>query len=545
MPILLMIPDFDKDLNGNVLSFDGNTALKSYNQPLAYTEAHVVEFLKCKESYEYFAENYYYILSLDEGMIKVKLRDYQKNMIDSFKDNRFSIVLASRQCGKSTSYEVFLLWYILFNESKNVAILANKAETAKGILRKIKLAYELLPHWLQQGVKSWNASSIELENGCTIIASATSSSAIRSKSINILILDEFAFISQSVFDQFYSAVYPTISSSQESKIIMVSTPFGLNHYYKFWNDALNKRNAFNHLRVDWWEVPGRDDKWKEETIRNIGERRFACEYGNDFLGSSFTLVEGKYLATLTEKEQTKIPMYLDVTLNDFFKAHLKIYEEVDPKRTYAMGVDTSKMSEESVSDPISMHVLDVTELPFKQVATCIIRDGISYLELPELINHVGKYYNEAYLFIENNEGSGQVIANTLAFEYEYENIYREKNGIPGYRTTAKTKRLGCSNLKALIEHGRLMINDFDTICQLSTFTKHGSTFRADKGYFDDAVMSLIGSIFFMIDKNVLEMSEVDFVKGIMNRNIEDAKENEPIIIDLDETPALDWSWLYN
>jgi len=302
-----MVTDFEFDVNGKTISYSGNSNLKPCKCVLEYTKEHVEEIIRCKNNWKYFAQTYYHITSLDEGIIKVKTRFYQDNIINNFINNRFNIVLASRQCGKSTSYEIFCLWYILFNEAKTVAILANKLDTSVGILAKIKMAYELLPKFLQQGIKKWNERSIELENGCKILASATSSSAIRSKSVNVLILDEMGFVFPKQWSKFYSSVYPTISSSLESKIIIVSTPNGLNQFYKFWTDAINgkddvagKGNMFVPYRVDWWEVPGRDQKWKEETIANTSEREFASEFGNDFLGSSRTLIEAHILNTITQ-----------------------------------------------------------------------------------------------------------------------------------------------------------------------------------------------------------------------------------------------------
>jgi hypothetical protein len=511
-----MVTDFEFDVNGKTISYSGNSNLKPCKCVLEYTKEHVEEIIRCKNNWKYFAQTYYHITSLDEGIIKVKTRFYQDNIINNFINNRFNIVLASRQCGKSTSYEIFCLWYILFNEAKTVAILANKLDTSVGILAKIKMAYELLPKFLQQGIKKWNERSIELENGCKILASATSSSAIRSKSVNVLILDEMGFVFPKQWSKFYSSVYPTISSSLESKIIIVSTPNGLNQFYKFWTDAINgkddvagKGNMFVPYRVDWWEVPGRDQKWKEETIANTSEREFASEFGNDFLGSSRTLIEAHILNTITQFPSI-YPMGLKV--DSRYLPFIKVYDNPVPGHIYSLGVDSSEMMEETVGDAIALQVLDITSTPYIQVATCHIKEGITYFEVPEIAVQLGKYYNNAYMFIEANS-TGLEIANLIVDDFEYENVYYgQKSPLPGIKTTAKTKRIGCSNLKMLVEGQHLILKDSDTISQLTTFTKKKKSYGGDSGYLDDAVMALIVSLYFINDKQSVDgIVPADFV----------------------------------
>ena len=555
-------PDIDKDVRGRVFSYDGNTSLKPCNVQLQYTKEQIEEMMACKRDWKLFAERHYHITSLDEGIIKVKTRKYQEDLINNFIKNRFNIVLASRQSGKSTSYEIFCLWYVLFQEAKTIAILSNKLETSVGILSKIKLAYELLPKYLQQGVKKWNEKSIELENGCKIIASATSSSAIRSKSVNVLILDEMAIVPNKQWSKFYASVYPTISSSQESKIIMVSTPLGLNHFYKFWTEALagedtlaGSGNKFVPSRVDWWQVPGRDEKWKADTIANTSLKEFAQEYGNDFLGSASTLIEAFKISTMVSRASLPLEKMYGLKVPKKYHHHLKIYHAPIQDHVYAMSVDSAKMTDQSTTgDAISINILDITTFPFNQVATMLIREKVSYLEIPEIAEALGYFFNTAYAFIENNEGSGQSIADTLAYELEYPNVYFEKEGIAGYRSTKKTKRLGCSNLQTLIDNDRLMLNDFDTITQLSTFVKIKDTYKADSGKMDDAVMSLIGSIFFMQDKEFEGIHSADYIKGTIEvgtpSESEDSSGMHLIVIPTDtfedETEgAVDWSWMFN
>lgn len=547
-----MIVDFFVDNKGREIAYDGNSTLKKCKCILPYTLGHINEMHKCKNDWKYFAENYYHITSLDEGVIKIKTRYYQDNIINNFINERFNIILSSRQSGKSTCYEVFCLWYSQFHESKTIAILANKLETAVGILSKIKMAYELLPNFLKQGVKKWNEKSVEFENGCKIIASATSSSAIRSKSVNVLILDEMGFVPTKQWIKFYSSVYPTISSSQDSKIIIVSTPNGLNQFYKFWTEALlgkdsvgGKGNKFKPYRVDWWEVPNRDEKWKQETIANTSQKEFDTEYGNSFLGSAKTLIETETLIKLT----AKVPLNLN-SINNIptsLRQFLNIYYYPQPDSKYVMSIDAAKMTETSNGDSISIQVLDISNIPLKQVCTVLIEEGLSYLAVPELAIWLGELYNNATMFIENNEGSGQSIADNI-IDLDYNNVYFQKPNIAGYRTDKKTKSLGCSNIKLLIEKGFIELNDDVTIKQLSTFVKHKNSYKADVGYNDDAVMSLIGGIFFMQDKDFDGIDKMDFVNGTINKTEEETDSQivygiDDDIISADLLDLEDTSWM--
>lgn len=541
----MKLNDFTNDISGVEIAYNNNTNLKQCGAILPLSKEHIEEFIKCKNDIFYFATQYYSIMSLKDGIIKIPLRDYQYKILGEFIDKRFIILLASRQIGKSSMAEIFCLWYALFQKDKTIAVLANKDDQAKDMLRKIKLAFELLPKWLQQGIKIWNVKSVSFENGSRILAAATSSSSIRGKSCNVVICDEFAHLQPNIVDDFITATYPTISSSNDSKLIYISTFNGINHFYKIWNDAIHKRNEFTPLRVDWWEVPGRDEQWKEETLKNIGDYKFNQEYGNEALGSALTLIDGKTLQSLSYEPSIDIQAYtLPYAIPKKFIDKLKLYFLPIENHIYSIGLDSSEMQETSTSDSIILHIIDITAFPFQQVATVIIREGISYLEVPEFVVALCKFYNDAYLFIEANS-TGLEIGNIIQSEYNYKNLYSEKNN-PGFKTTKSTKKLGCSNLKMLLENQRLIIRDFDTISELSTFIKVKDTYKADKTYHDDCVMSLLASIFFMQDREFDGIQQADYINGIyLTKKKEEFEMIEMIYDDgFEEDIIEDVSWMF-
>jgi hypothetical protein len=383
-----------------------------------------------------------------------------------------------------------------------------------------------------------------------VYAAATSKNAIRGRTVSLLVLDELSTVSPAIWNNFSQSVFPTISSSKTAQIIITSTPFGRNQFYEIWKGATDEQNwnGYNPIKVDWWEVPSRDEAWKVQSLKDLNGdmRKWQQEYGNSFSESGFTLIDGKVLTETTDSYP--IPHF--IKLEQRYLDHVKVYHNPEPTHIYSMGIDSSEMQEESVSDAISIQVLDVTSVPFVQVATCLIRTGISYLEVPEIAVKIARYYNDATMFIEQNS-TGLEIANNICDDLEYENVYFEKK-LPGYKTTKRSKRLGCSNLKMLLEGSYLTLNDFDTISQLSTFIKKGNSFKADSGYQDDAVMALIASIFFMLDKNSIEeISNLDFTKGFVKR--EEVVEEEigdgllvhgAFMFDMDSpVEVADWSWL--
>ena len=457
--------------------------------PMQLTEDQVREFVRCSQDPVYFIENYVKIITLDKGFVQISLYPFQRQAITDINENRRVIVKAGRQVGKTTMVVGYILWYILFNEDKFVAILANKAPTAREILNRIKIAYESLPLWLQQGVRVWNKGDIELENNCRVMATSTASSAIRGYSISLLYLDEFAFVPTNIADEFFTSVYPTISSGTQSKILISSTPNGMNHYYRMWTEAVEGQNGFKHIEANWRQVPGRDQAWADDQRRILGEEKFLQEMECEFMGSAGTLLSAAALKSLAFIS----PMHLS-------DGGIKIYQQPVENHNYVVVVDTSRGKGLDYS---AFTVIDVSVVPYKLVAT-YKNNEISPLVYPSVLHKIGKYYNNAYALIEIND-NGQQIADSLFDDYEYENILSTmeikkkmtlnwgygKKSTRGIRTTKSVKRLGCSILKNLIESQKLIIQDFDTITELSTFIAKGSSFEADEGSHDDLVMCLV------------------------------------------------------
>jgi hypothetical protein len=457
--------------------------------PMQLTEEQVREYVKCAKDPIYFIENYVKIITLDKGFVQISLYPFQRQAVKDINDNRRVIVKAGRQVGKTTMVVGYILWYILFNEDKFVAILANKAPTAREILNRIKIAYEALPLWLQQGVRTWNKGDIELENNCRVMATSTASSAIRGYSISLLYLDEFAFVPSNIADEFFTSVYPTISSGTQSKILISSTPNGMNHYYRMWTEAAEGQNGFKHIEANWRQVPGRDQAWADEQRRVLGEQKFLQEMECEFMGSSGTLLSAAALKSLAFIK----PIHL--TENG-----IKIYQAPIPEHSYIIIADTSRGKGLDYS---AFSVIDVTSIPYRQV--CTYKDNnISPLVYPSIIKRMGDYYNQAYVLVEIND-NGQQVVDSLFEDYDYENIlstveikgkvaitwgYGNKS-YRGIRTTKSVKRLGCSLMKNLLEGQKLIIQDFETISELSTFISKGTSFEAEEGSHDDLVMTLV------------------------------------------------------
>ncbi len=467
----------------------GNPNLKKAHTSSRFTKKQIEEVVKCLDDPKYFIENYLKIVTIDKGLVPFEMYDFQRKMVDTFHDNRFTICKLPRQSGKSTIIVSYLLHYVLFNDNVNVAILANKSSTARDLLGRLQLAYEHLPKWMQQGVLNWNKGSLELENGSRIVAASTSSSAVRGSTFNIIFLDEFAYVPNNIAEEFFSSVYPTISSGKSSKVMIVSTPHGMNMFYKMWVDATNKNNNFVPVEVHWSEVPGRDEKWKEETIKNTSESQFATEFECEFLGSIDTLINSTKIKALPVVEPKR-------------SGGLDVYEMPKKGHIYTVTVDVSRGL---TNDYSAFCVIDCTNVPYKVVAKYRDND-IKPIVFPNIIERVAKHYNKAYILVEIND-LGQQVADALQFELEYDNMmmvtqrgrsgqvlgggFSGRGNQLGLRMTKGTKKIGTSNLKSLVEGDKLLISDFDIIAELSTFISKGKSFEAESGATDDLVMCLV------------------------------------------------------
>jgi hypothetical protein len=477
-------------------AYRDNPLLKKAGVKVEYTQEQVEEYIKCAKDPIYFAKNYIKIVNVDEGLINFKMWKFQEQMLKLFANNRFVITKCPRQVGKTTTTVAYMLWATIFTDQQNCAVLANKGSLARDILAKYQLAYENLPMWLQQGVVTWNKGNVELENGSKIIAASTSSSAIRGGSFNIVFLDEFAFVPTNIAEEFFNSVYPVISSGKKTKIIIVSTPNGMNLFYKLWMDSINKKNNYVNFEIHWSMVPGRDEKWKEETIRNTSQRQFSQEFETEFLGSSNTLISGYKLQSLVYKDP--------IDQHDL----LKIYEhpvkegrnEAKSDHLYCITVD---VSEGRNLDCSAFSVIDISQTPYKQVAT-YKSSSITPILFPTVVYNTARYYNDAYVLVEIN--NNPQVAESLHTDFEYENLWKIFTGNKkpqqlsagfargvqmGLKMSPQVKAIGCSNLKTLIEGDKLLINDFDTYSELTTFIQQKNSFSAEQGANDDMVMSLV------------------------------------------------------
>lgn len=499
----------------------GNPRLKRADTKVEYTPEQVQEYIKCSEDPIYFILNYCKIVNIDKGLIMFPLWDFQKEMILAFEDNRFVICKMPRQVGKTTTVAAYLLWKILFNEEYSIAILANKDRQAREILGRIQLMFEHLPKWLQMGVTEWNKGNIKLENGSEILASATSSSAIRGTSQNMVYLDEFAFVPTNIQDEFFASVYPTISSGQSSKVLITSTPNGMNMFYRIWTESEEGRNAYARVDVHWSQIPGRDEAWKEETISNTSEEQFRQEYECEFLGSSNTLIHPSKLRNMVYKQ----PIAQD-------PGGLKVYEEPEPDTIYAIVVDTSRGAG---ADYSAFIVVNVSTVPYRQVAT-YRNNLISPMVYPNIIYGAAIKYNNALVLVETND-IGQQVADILHYDLEYDGVLvTANNGRTGQslsggfattthygvKTTKQVKRIGCATLKTLVESDKFIIVDYDTIYELYRFSlknslKGNQSYEAEEGN-DDMAMCCVLFAWLTTQPYLKEITNLDIRMQIYEQN---------------------------
>jgi hypothetical protein len=491
----------------------GNPLLKKANTKIEFTEDQVLEWIKCAEDPVYFAKKYIKITTLDYGLSDFDMYPFQEEMVDTFHNNRFTICKLPRQSGKSTVVVSYLLHYAIFNDNTNIAILANKANTARDLLTRLQTGYENLPKWLQQGVLSWNKGSLELENKSKITAASTSASSIRGGTYNIIFLDEFAFVPNTVADNFFSSVYPVITSGKSSKVIVVSTPYGMNHFYRLWDDAQRSRNEYVPIEVHWTDVPGRDQEFKRLTISNTSESQWRQEFECLFLGSSDTLISGPILNRLVfDTPKTS-------------SAGLDVYEDPQEDHTYVVTVDVARGVEKDYSAFI---VIDVSQFPHKVVGK-YRNNQIRPILFPQIIKEVALSYNKAYVLCEVNDVGDQVAAG-LHYDLEYSNLlmssmrgragqilgqgFSGKKVQLGVKMSKTTKKVGCLNLKTLIEDNKLTFTDFEIINELTTFVQKGNSFEAEDGRNDDLVMCLVMYSWLILQDYFKELTDQDIRKRI-------------------------------
>ena len=470
--------------------FQGNPLVKKVGAQIQFTKEQVEEYVKCAQDPFYFIEKYMKIVTIDSGVQVIKLYDFQREMINKFVNEKFILAKCARQSGKTIGVESFILWSILFKDNYRVGMFANKFDTSKKILKEIKYSYEQLPMWLQQGVVTWNKHSIELENGSSITSSSTSGDAGRSRTYNLVFLDEFAFVPDYVAADFFTAVYPTISSGKNTKVIIISTPNGLNFFYRMWIEAQEGRSNYKLFEANWRAVPSRDDAWADETLANVGEKAFQQEYECDFLGSSNTLISTTKIKEMVWKKPVKR-----------YQGGLAIYEEPKPRNQYIVTVDVSRGIGKDYS---AFTVINVSDFPYKVVAK-YQNNEISPMVFPNTIYETATHFNQAMVLVEVND-IGEQVGAILYNDLEYEDLIMTEHGgrkgqrissgfggnvYYGVRMTSNVKKIGMANLKTMIESDKLLIHDVDIITELSTFVQKRNSYEAEEGYHDDLVMCLI------------------------------------------------------
>ena len=418
-----------------------------------------------------------------------------------------------RQTGKSTTVVSFLLHYAVFNDNVNIGILANKAATARELLDRLQTAYENLPKWMQQGIIAWNKGSLELENGSKILAASTSASAVRGMSFNILFLDEFAFVPNHIADSFFASVYPTITSGKSTKVIIVSTPHGMNHFYRMWHDAERGKNEYVFTDVHWSEVPGRDAEWKKQTIANTSEQQFKVEFECEFLGSVDTLIAASKLRTLVyDHPKTR-------------SGGLDVYQDPIDEHDYLITVDVARGVGNDYS---AFTVVDITSFPHKVVAK-YRNNEIKPMLFPSVIVDLAKSYNGAFILCEVNDVGDQV-ASIIHYDLEYNNLlmcsmrgragqivgqgFSGKKTQLGVKMSKAVKKVGCLNLKTMIEEDKLIFNDYEIMSELTTFIQKNNSFEAEEGCNDDLAMCLVIYAWLVAQDYFKELTDQDVRKRL-------------------------------
>ena len=491
----------------------GNPLLKKANTPIEFTQEQILEFVKCKEDPVYFAKNYVRIVTLDKGLQPFAMYPFQEKLVNNFHNHRFNICKMPRQTGKSTTVVSFLLHYAVFNDNVNIGILANKAATARELLDRLQTAYENLPKWMQQGIISWNKGSLELENGSKILAASTSASAVRGMSFNILFLDEFAFVPNHIADSFFASVYPTITSGKSTKVIIVSTPHGMNHFYRMWHDAERGKNEYVFTDVHWSEVPGRDSEWKKQTIANTSEQQFKVEFECEFLGSVDTLIAASKLRALVyDHPKTR-------------SGGLDVYVDPVDEHDYLITVDVARGVGNDYS---AFTVIDITSFPHQVVAK-YRNNEIKPMLFPSVIVDIAKNYNNAFILCEVNDVGDQV-ASIIHYDLEYNNLlmcsmrgragqivgqgFSGKKTQLGVKMSKAVKKVGCLNLKTMVEENKLIFSDYEIMSELTTFIQKNNSFEAEEGCNDDLAMCLVIYAWLVAQDYFKELTDQDVRKRL-------------------------------
>lgn len=496
--------------------YNGNTNLKKVNNRIGFTKEQIQEYDRCLGDPVYFIEKYCKVISLDDGLVDLKLFSYQKKMVLAMHENRFVISKWGRQLGKSTVVAAYIVYYTIFFDNVTTAILANKAPAAREVMSRIQLMYEYLPKWLQEGVVVWNKGDIELENGSKIFTGATSASSVRGKSVNFLYIDEMAIIPNNIAEEFFASTYPTISSGTTTKIVITSTPLGYNHFWKFWTDAEEGKNGFIPISANWWDNPKRDQKWADQQLAILGQVRFNQEVLTSFIGSSYTLIPGEQIAQLHIADKI------------YSKDGLDVFARPITGNLYVLVADTAKGTG---GDYSAFLVIDITQIPYRVVAK--YRDKtISPMLYPSVIYKVGTEYNMAYVLIEIN--SSEQVSTILYTELEYENVLMVNRNIHGQTVSAfgggrssygvttdkRVKRIGCQMLKTLIEEHKILVEDADAVAELSTFIEKKGSYSADDGYHDDLVMPLVLFSWLTTTPYFKDLNDADLRKAMYSKQIE-------------------------
>lgn len=516
-----------KDKNNPRTRYNAFPNLKRANIKIKWTKEMVQEWKKCRDDIVYFAETYCAITHIDYGTIKVQLRDYQRDMLEIMHKKRMTVCNLSRQLGKTTVVAIFLAHFVCFNKDKAVGILAHKGSMSAEVLDRTKQAIELLPDFLQPGISEWNKGNITLDNGSTIGAYASSPDAVRGNSFAMIYIDECAFIPN--FVDAWLAIQPVISSGRRSKIIITTTPNGLNHFYDIWTAAIEKKSGFEPYTAIWNSVKERlyndedifDDgwQWSKQTISASTLEQFNQEHGAQFQGTSGTLISGMKLAIMNWIEV--------MPENGYFYR----YKKPDPERKYIASLDCS---EGRGQDYHALHIIDVTDEKWEQVAV-LHSNEISHMILPDIVYKYLMEYNEAPVYIELNS-TGVSVAKSLYMDLEYENVICDSMVDLGMKQTRRTKPVGCSTLKDLIEKDKLKINHKPTILEFRTFSQNKLSWAAEDGFHDDLVMSLVIFAWLTTQQkfaDYVDKEDLRLASEVFGRELEDMNDDYAPVVFVD------------